>query len=240
MSDTAPQAETVRAADGSAEPVSAAPPKSVVREYFDTIVICVLVILFLQGFVVMRSKVPSGSMLDTLLIGDYILINRGLYGAPGEAPAGWLGQRPIERGDVLVFQSVEDPDVDLVKRVIGLPGETIRLEQGRVVVDGEVLDEPYVLDVNNRFRQPYGPIVVPEDSYFMLGDNRDSSRDSRYWGTVPRSLVKGRAFLIWWSYMEDPDDYRENVGFKRLIAIVKKIPRLGSHTRWERLFSRVR
>jgi signal peptidase I len=240
VSDAAPRAETAGTEESAAAPVAAVPPRSVVREYFDTIVICVLVILFLQAFVVMRSKVPSGSMLDTLLIGDYILINRGLYGAPGEGSAGWPGQRPIERGDVLVFQSVEDPDIDLVKRVVGLPGETIRLARGRVLVDGQVLDEPYVLDGNNRFHQPYGPIVVPEDSYFMLGDNRDTSRDSRYWGTVPRSLVKGRAFLIWWSYREDPNDYRENVGVKRLLAILKKIPRLGSHTRWERLFSRVR
>jgi signal peptidase I len=74
----------------------------------------------------------------------------------------------------------------------------------------------------------------------MMGDNRDSSRDSRYWGTVPRSLIKGRAFLIWWSYREDPNDYRENVGWRRLVAIAKKIPRLPSHTRWERLFSLVR
>jgi signal peptidase I len=214
-------------------------PKSVVREYFDTIVICVLLIVFLQGFVVMRSKVPSGSMLETLLIGDYILINRCLYGGPGEEPVAWLGQRDVRRGDVVVFQSVEDPEIDLVKRVVGMPGETIEIRRGRVLVDGRPLEEPYVLDENNRLHRPFGPVTVPAGRYFVMGDNRDSSRDSRYWGTVPRSLVKGRAFLIWWSYEEDPNDYRENVGFKRLLAILEKIPRLPTHTRWDRLFSRV-
>jgi signal peptidase I len=226
-------------AAGHHGPPDGPPPKSVVREYFETIVICVLLIVFLQGFVVMRSKVPSGSMLDTLLIGDYILINRGLYGGPGEEPQGWLGQREIRRGDVIVFQSVEDPEIDLVKRVVGLPGETIEIRRGRVLIDGRPLAEPYVEDENSRLHRPFGPVTVPPGQYFMMGDNRDSSRDSRYWGTVPRSLVKGRAFLIWWSYREYPDDYRENVGFKRLVAIVKKIPRLPSHTRWERLFNRV-
>jgi signal peptidase I len=216
-----------------------APAKSVVREYFDTIVVCVLLILFLQGFVVMRSKVPSGSMLDTLLIGDYILINRGLYAGPSETPRTWLGQREIERKDVIVFQSVEDPEIDLVKRVVGMPGEVIEIRRGRVLVNGEVLDEPYVLPEHNQTHRAFGPVLVPRGEYFVMGDNRDSSRDSRYWGTVPRSLVKGRAFLIWWSYREDPNDYRENVGLRRIVAILKKIPRLPSHTRWERLFSTV-
>jgi signal peptidase I len=219
--------------------IPGAPAKSVVREYFDTIVVCVLLILFLQGFVVMRSKVPSGSMLDTLLIGDYILINRGLYAGPAESPRAWLGQREIERKDVIVFQSVEDPEIDLVKRVVGMPGEVIEIRRGKVLVNGEVLDEPYVLPEHNQAQRPFGPVLIPRGEYFVMGDNRDSSRDSRYWGTVPRSLVKGRAFLIWWSYREDPNDYRENVGLRRIVAILKKIPRLPSHTRWERLFSTV-
>ena len=214
-------------------------PKSILREYAETIIICVLLVLFLQGFVVMRSKVPTGSMLNTLLIGDYILINRNLYGCPGEEPAPWLGQRHIERGDVMVFQSKEDPEIDLVKRVIGLPGETIELIRGTVFINGEPLDEPYVLPEHNLALPSMPPRVIPAHSFFMMGDNRDNSRDSRAWGTIPRSLVKGRAFFIWWSYEEMRNDHL-NTGIKRLYSIARKIPHLATKTRWRRLFSRIR
>jgi len=230
------------AASGGAAPAATEEecprPKSVVREYAETIVICVLLVMFLQGFVVMRSKVPTGSMLNTLLIGDYILINRNLYGSPGQAPARWLGQRKIRRGDVIVFQSKEDPEIDLVKRVIGLPGETIELRRGRIFINGQLLDEPYVLPEHNLALPSMPPRLIPHDSYFMMGDNRDNSRDSRYWGAVPRALVKGRAFLIWWSYEEQRNDHL-NTGLKRLVSIARKIPHLISKTRWSRLFSRI-
>ncbi len=238
MDDIRPVAANGAEVPGGGEALLAR-PKSVVREYAETIVICVLLVMFLQGFVVMRSKVPTGSMLNTLLIGDYILINRNLYGSPGQPPARWLGQREIRRGDVIVFQSKEDPEIDLVKRVIGLPGETIELRRGRIFIDGQLLDEPYVLPEHNLALPSMPPRVVPADSYFMMGDNRDNSRDSRYWGAVPRPLVKGRAFLIWWSYEEQRNDHL-NTGFKRLVSIARKIPHLISKTRWSRLFSRIR
>lgn len=214
-------------------------PKSIFREYAETIIICVMAVIFFQGFVVMRSKVPTTSMLDTLLVGDYILINRNLFGSADAPPKRWLGQREIRRGDVIVFQSVEDPEVDLVKRVIGLPGETIQLVGNQIFIDGDPLNETYVIRENNRRRSDMPPQLIPEDSYFMMGDNRDSSRDSRYWGPVPRPLIKGRAFFIWWSYEEQKNDHL-NTGLKRIASIAKKIPRLPLHTRWRRLFSRIR
>ncbi len=222
----------------SATSPPSAPPKSIVREYFETIVVCVMILLFARGFVFIQSKIPTISMLETLKVGDYILVDRWLYGAPGDTPRWWLGQREIRRGDVVVFRFPEDTDVDFVKRVIGLPGETVEMRAGVVYVDGEPLEEPYVLPENFEPGAYWGPKVVPADHYFMLGDNRDDSRDSRAWGFVPRSLVKGRAFFIWFSYREDRDDYRR-VGLARLYSIAKKIRYFPSRTRWHRIFSRV-
>lgn len=213
------------------------PPKGILREYLETIVVAVLFLLFARTFVFMQSKIPTESMLDTLLVGDYILVNRFVYGAPGDQPAGWLGQRPIARGDVVVFRFPEDPDVDFVKRVIGLPGDVVEMSRGVVSVNGQPLDEAYVKPENREAMQSYGPITVPSDSYFALGDNRDNSRDSRAWGCVPRALVKGRAFLIWFSYKEDQNDHLRT-GLARLISMARKALNPG-RIRPERIFSRI-
>ncbi len=219
------------------EPAPAAlPPRSVLREYLETIVACVLVLLFVRGFVFMQSKIPTGSMLDTLLVGDYILVDRFVYGAPGDAPESWLGERPIRRGDVVVFRYPEDPDTDFVKRVIGLPGETVEMVQGRMLVNGRRLDEPYVLPQNIDPEASYGPEVVPAGHYFVMGDNRRNSRDSRAWGFLPRSLVKGRAFFVWYSFEEEPND-QLNTGVKRLASSSRKVIYFFPRTRWGRLFS---
>lgn len=214
---------------------ASAPPKSVIREYTETIVVCVLILVFARGFVFVQSKIPTGSMLETLQIGDYILVNRYLYGAPDGLASGWLGQRDIERGDVIVFRYPRDPDVDYVKRVVGLPGETIQMVDGQLRIDGVPIEEPYV-EPENVDPIDFGPQRVPADHFFCMGDNRDNSRDSRVWGPVPRSLVRGRAFLIWFSYEEDRGDHLRT-GFERLVSIAKKIPQLPWRTRWGRIFS---
>jgi signal peptidase I len=226
------------AAGHSRDSVDTAPPKSVVREYFETIVVCVLILVFARSFVFMQSKIPTESMLDTLLVGDYILVNRFLFGAPDDVTLPLLGQRPIERGDVVVFRYPENPDVDFVKRVAGVPGDRIEIVSGQLFVNGEHVEEPYVAEENNGIRYFFGPITVPEDGYFMLGDNRDNSRDSRVWGHVPRSLIKGRAFAIWFSYQEDRNDHL-NTGINRLKSIAKKVRYLFSRTRWSRFPSLV-
>ena len=230
--DRAPAANS----DASAK---ATPPKSVRREYLESIVLCVLVLMVARGFVFLQSKIPTESMLDTLLVGDYILIDRFVYGAPGDAPVKWLGQREIRRGDVVVFRFPEDPDVDFVKRVVGLPGDTVQFVDGRVRINSEPLVEPYVLPENIDPSTRYGPVTVPPDSYFMLGDNRDSSRDSRFWGFLPRSLIKGRAFFIWYSYEEERNDHL-NTGLKRLASIGRKLIHFPWRTRWGRMFSLIR
>ncbi len=229
--------EKVRA-DGP-ERAAELPPRTVFREYLETVVICVLVLLvYGRGFVFMQSKIPTESMLNTLLVGDYILVDRYLYGAPGDGPLPFLGQREIRRGDVVVFKFPEDPDIDFVKRVIGLPGDTVQMTAGRISINGKPLDEPYLAPENIDPQSNYGPVKVPAEQYFMMGDNRDNSRDSRFWGFLPRSLVKGRAFFIWYSFEEERNDHL-NTGVKRIGSILRKAFYFPTRTRWKRLFSQI-
>ncbi len=229
---TEPDPKSARTGDPAVE-LPATPPKSIAREYFETIVVCILILVFARSFVFMQSKIPTESMLDTLLVGDYILVNRLAFGAPGDTQIPLLGQRDIRRHDVIVFRYPEDPDVDFVKRVVALPGERVEMVAGQVFVDGEALDEPFVRRDDIETRQFFGPVTVPAEQFFVLGDNRDNSRDSRVWGAVPRSMIKGRAFCIWFSYAEDRNDHL-NTGVRRLRSIAKKARYLVTRTRWGR------
>ncbi|MEW5807340.1 MAG: signal peptidase I [Acidobacteriota bacterium] len=213
------------------------PRKSVVRDYFETIVICVIFVLFSRAFVFQQSKIPTGSMEDTLLIGDYIMVNRFVYSPTSfDFEKKILPMRDVKRQDVIVFKFPEEPEFDYIKRVIGLPGDIVEVRDGIAFVNGEKLNEPYIAD---RYRDPHSyfpPTVVPPDSYFVLGDHRNNSRDSRYFGFVPRSFIKGRAFIIWWSYQEDRDDY-ERKGFERIKSILSKLFHLFTKSRWDRCFT---
>jgi len=187
--------------------------KSTAREYFESICIAVILALFVRTFVVQAFKIPTGSMENNLLIGDHLLVNKFVH-----APTTTRLERmllpidPIRRGDIVVFKYPEDPERDFIKRVIGLPGESVELRNKKVYIDGTPLDEPYVQflippdeDGASDFdvRVQYGPVTVPEDHYFMMGDNRDNSQDSRYWGFLPRDYVKGRALFVYFSFGED-------------------------------------
>jgi signal peptidase I len=219
--------------------------------------------LVLKTFLVEAYKIPSGSMEHTLLVGDFLLVNKLVYGA--EVP--FTGRRlprlrAPSRGDVVVFQWPEDPTKNFVKRLVGVPGDTLMMRDGVLYVDGRAVDERYVThtepDVDPTFeefrwqrdyvvrtavaaprapavgrtrdpgdhpsRNNWGPLVVPTDSYFVLGDNRDNSLDSRYWGFVPDSLVRGRPMLVYYSYAPDSAD---RLAWARAI-------------RWSRLGERVR
>jgi signal peptidase I len=185
--------------------------KSTAREYFESICIAVILALFVRTFVVQAFKIPTGSMEKNLLIGDHLIVNKFVYAPTASAIERMLLPiDPIRRGDIVVFKFPKDPDRDFVKRVIGLPGETVEMRRKKIYINGKPLDEPYV-----RFLYPlpdnaldatggdlmvnYGPVVVPPDFYFMMGDNRDNSEDSRYWGFMPRSYVKGKAMFIYFS-----------------------------------------
>jgi signal peptidase I len=189
--------------------------KSPAREYFESIVIAVILALFVRTFVVQAFKIPSGSMEDNLLIGDHLLVNKFIFGgAPTAIERALLPVRDIHRGDVIVFKFPKEPDRDFIKRVIGLPGETIELRRKAVYVNGAPIDEsPYHLKLKHPVPAEgapqrdqldvYGPVTVPSGHLFVMGDNRDDSLDSRYWHFLPIDYVKGRAMTIYFSY--DPD-----------------------------------
>lgn len=224
--------------------------KSTVREYFESIVIAVILALFVRTWVVQAFKIPTGSMENNLLIGDHLLVNKFIFGpTASRAERALLPVREPHRGDIVVFKYPDEPDRDFIKRVIGLPGETLELKSKKVYIDGRPLDEPYVhflepaheaqeitsFDVRER----YGPVRVPEGQYFVMGDNRDNSQDSRYWGFLPRGYIKGRALMIYWSYQSGREDYLD----EGLRASVRRLASVVTHfftrTRWERLFHQI-
>ena len=213
----------------------AAYEKSTAREYFESIVIAVILALFVRTFVVQAFKIPSGSMEDNLLIGDHLLVNKFIYGgAPTAVERALLPVRDIRRGDVIVFKFPQDPNRDFIKRVIGLPGETVELRRKKVYINGQPIDES-AFHLKFRFPPPpegapqqpnvdaFGPVTVPAGNYFAMGDNRDDSSDSRFWGFLPETYVKGRAMTIYFSY--DP----EATGPLSLLTSI----------RWSRLFRQV-
>jgi signal peptidase I len=226
--------------------------KSVVREYFESIVIAVILALFVRTWVVQAFKIPTGSMENNLLIGDHLLVNKFVFGpTPLAIGRALLPVRPIRRGDIIVFKYPDEPDRDFIKRVIGLPGETVELRNKKVYINGTPLDEPYVhfltppsMDgqevTSSDVREQFAPVTVPSDHYFVMGDNRDNSQDSRYWGFLPRGYVKGRALMIYWSYESGREDYID----EGLLTSIKRLGSVVTHfftkTRWERLFHQIR
>jgi signal peptidase I len=177
--------------------------KSALREYAEAAAIAILLALFIRAFVVQAFKIPSGSMEPTLLVGDHILVNKFLYGV--KVPYFQTTLIPIsepDRGDIIVFIYPEDKSKDFIKRVIGIPGDKIQMQDKRVLVNGQPFDDKYGYydpkAVNTS--RSFGPVVVPNDHYFVMGDNRDHSMDSRFWGFVPSAAVKGKAFIIYWSW----------------------------------------
>ena len=190
--------------------------KSTVREYFESIVVAVILALFVRTFVFQAFKIPTGSMKPNLLVGDHQLVNKFMFAPTASAlEKALLPMRTIRRGDIIVFKFPEEPERDFIKRVIGLPGESLELKNQTVLINGQPLVEPYAHylfppadDTQTDgfdLRRKYGPVTVPEGHYFMMGDNRDDSQDSRFWGFLPQSYVKGRALFIYWSF-DVPDD----------------------------------
>ena len=184
--------------------------KSTAREYFESIAIAVILALFIRTFVVQAFKIPTGSMENNLLIGDHLLVNKFVYGSTATPlERAILPMRAIARGDVVVFKFPQEPDRDFIKRVIGLPGETLEVRNKKVYINGTPLDEPYVHFLvppggegqevaPSDVRETYGPVTVPTDQYFVMGDNRANSLDSRAFGPVPAERLIGRVVLRYW------------------------------------------
>lgn len=182
--------------------------KSVFREYTEAIIIAVVLALFIRTFVIQAFKIPSGSMLPTLQIGDHLLVNKFLYGI--KVPFTGTLMIPIKdpkHGDVVVFRFPEDRKVDYIKRVIGVPGDKIEIKNKSLVINGTKIEDPHghftsaeSLPAGMSPKDNFGPITVPQDKIFVMGDNRDNSYDSRFWGYVDQSDVLGKAIIIYWSW----------------------------------------
>lgn len=222
-------------------------------EWTKSILIAVLVWLFLRTFLVEAFRIPSGSMENTLLIGDFLFVNKAIYGPQVPFTHWYLPafREPV-RNDILVFDSVEEDGLKVVKRLIGVPGDTLSMKEGALYRNGRPVDEPYARHDNPgksespEYRQKmhdwqvkhlvgdttgyqpdlqeWGPIVVPPDSFFMMGDNRDLSYDGRYWGFLPRTNVRGTPLVIYYSF--DPSSW-------------KMLPPITA-IRWNRIFTRPR
>ena len=192
--------------------------KSRLRENIEAIALAVILALFIRTFVVQAFKIPSGSMKQTLLIGDHILVSKFIYGV--KLPFIRKTLIPVsepKRGDIIVFKFPEDPDKDFIKRVVGIAGDVVEIRNKKVFVNGKPEQrpdgyhtDPMIIPAGSQPRDNFGPVTVPPNSLFVMGDNRDHSYDSRFWGFVNLRAVKGKAFIIYWSWNKEDFGVRWN------------------------------
>jgi signal peptidase I len=228
--------------------------------------VTVVIAIFVITFIVQAFQIPSESMENTLLIGDYLLVDKVHY-ASGGIWGHILPYSPIRRGDIIVFRFPVDPTQHFVKRVIGVPGDHIHMKDKVVYVNGKPLNEPYVVfhaPIPDPYRDDFpapnyisanmeahwwlemrkvvkdGELVVPPGQYFVMGDNRDESLDSRYWGFVPRTNIVGRPLVIYWSFDRDDAGVGESVPNGKLNHLEAVFSRLFHDTRWDRTLRLVR
>ncbi len=220
------------------------------REYVEAMLVAVLFAFFVKAFLFEAYQIPSGSMEQNLLVGDHVVVDK-LAWAPRTLPWGpLLPRREIRRGDVVVFRGPEEPLRDFIKRAVAFGGETVEIRAKRLRVGGVPVDEPYVVHrdpalltgssvpASLRGRDELGPQLLPDGTFFALGDNRDESRDSRVWGPVARRLVRGRALFVYWSVRPPPETFagRGAVVRRALDGAIHFL----SRTRWERTLHVVR
>jgi signal peptidase I len=263
-----PAAETPAESGGERE-TTTREGQTTLSEYLESLLVTVILALFGTSFVVQAFKIPSQSMERTLLVGDHLLVNKFIFGGRGAWYDKYLPYRPLQRGDIIVFKFPYQDHPHFVKRVIGLPGDHLKIVDQQVYVNGKPLDEAYVVhdaasgyDPLNYSFPPVGnqmylslvqpewaheirnyiqgdELVVPEGKYFAMGDNRDHSLDSRYWGFVDRDAIMGRPFLIYWSIDANSNDYSDNGFSQRLIGVFDTLMHLPARTRWSRMLHTV-
>jgi signal peptidase I len=205
--------------------------KSALREYVEAIVLAIALTVVIRGLVVQAFRIPSGSMEETLLVGDFLFVNKMVYGSEIDIGLGdyrlvhyrFPAIRGPARGDVIVFRFPEDPGRDFIKRCVATEGQRVEVRDKALYVDGVAQEESYVIHTDPRVlpretnaRDNFGPIVVPKGHAFMMGDNRDNSLDSRFWGPLPIDLVKGKAMILYWSW----DASRRAPRLDRLFRVV--------------------
>jgi len=218
--------------------------KSTTREYYEAILVAFILALFVRTFVFENFKIPSGSMENNLLIGDHLVVNKFIF-APhhGSILHRLLPYRAPTRGDIVVFKFPGDPTRDFIKRCVAVAGDTVEMQEKILYVNGERVDEPYVVHKSPTLRDRrdyWGPRVVGENSIFCLGDNRDNSHDSRFWGDVPLGNVKGRAVMIYWSYEARAEDAEWSGAGHRIRQLGEVLAHFFTKTRWERQFRLIR
>ncbi|HBL28665.1 MAG TPA: signal peptidase I [Acidobacteria bacterium] len=239
--------------------------RSIFREYAEAFIIAIIFLRFTQIFILQTFFIPSGSMENTLLIGDHLFVNRHIYGATAtDLERRLLPMRDVERGDIVIFRSPENPNIDVVKRCVGVPGDTVDVQAKQLYINGKaVQDAGYAIHSDpisysedgtaylgdqalsfrsdeGRVRDNFGPKTVPEGHYLCMGDNRDKSYDSRFWGMLPRRLVKGRALFIYWSNGGPTDDGEWRGLGSKLGQLGRTALGFFSNTRWERTFRLIR
>ena len=265
----APEATTPPATAEAEEEPHAYTNQTTLSEYLESLLVTVILALFGTSFVVQAFKIPSQSMERTLLVGDHLLVNKFIFGGRGAWYDKFLPYRTLQRGDIIVFKYPFQDHPHFVKRVIGLPGDRVKIVDQQVYVDGDMLNEPYVV---HDATSPYDPLnytfppvgnqmylaqvqpewareirkyiqgdelVVPPGKYFAMGDNRDHSLDSRYWGFVDRDAIMGRPFLIYWSIDANSADYGDSSFAQRIVGIFDTLMHLPARTRWSRMLHTV-
>lgn len=244
--------------------------QTTVSEYLESLLVTVILALFGTSFVVQAFKIPSPSMERTLLVGDHLLVNKFIFGGRGAWYDKFLPYRELQRGDIIVFKFPYQDHPHFVKRVIGLPGDRLKIVDQQVYINGKPLSEPYAVhdsaggygDPLNYNFPPVGnqmylsslqpewardirnyiqgdELVVPPGKYFAMGDNRDHSLDSRYWGFVDRDAIMGRPFLIYWSINANTADYSNSSFAERIVGIFDTLLHLPERTRWNRMLHTV-
>jgi len=202
--------------------------KKFAKDYLEPIIIAVLIALFIRAFVVQAFKIPSSSMEPTLLVGDYLLVNKFIYGIriPYTDTKFFKFKKP-QRGDVIVFIFPLDPSKDFIKRVIGTEGEKVEIIQNKIYINDRLINDPWGHFVTNDFPRSYlqrmenfGPVVVPKDSLFVMGDNRDNSEDSRFWGFLRVNAVLGKAFIIYFSWNGNAENLFDMVRWSRIGKLI--------------------
>jgi len=193
-----------------------------IKEELKGILVAVLIALFIRAFFVQAYKIPSGSMEPTLLVGDHLLVLKCAYGIRIPLVGKYLLEYSSpKRGDIIVFIYPRDPKKDFIKRVIALPGENVRIIGRTVYINGTPLQDPWgVWSENDFLRVNFGPVTVPKGHYFVLGDNRDNSMDSRYWGFVPKSNILGKALIIYWSWNGKAENIFQKIRWLRIGKIL--------------------
>jgi signal peptidase I len=240
--------ERVPAPRTDAEAAAEGRKHSTAREWYESLLVAGVFVLFVRTFVVQTYQVPTGSMERTILVGDHLLVNKFAYAPRLPGLAKLLPYRDVQRGDIIVFKKPGDdvnPGNVLVKRAVGRAGDKIEVRGGKLYVNGEPAADPYVqhmpFDPNPHDpREEFGPYTVPPDSFFGMGDNRDNSLDSRYWGPIPRANIFGRPSLLYWSYEAEPNSHIWRGPIAKIRQLADVAVHFFSRTRWDRMFTVVK